>query len=102
MFKINLPIFVKSLQETLGKEQKLFWNYSFLLKGKFLEKQKNTVKQRKTAKMSYIWFWVEQLAARTPKSAEELAKYQFTKFAPLTEKGPKKPAKIILKLLFLT
>ena len=52
--------------------------------------------------MSYIWFWVEQLAARTPKSAEELAKYQFTKFAPLTQKGPKKPAKIILKLLFLT
>ena len=102
MFKINLSIFVKSLQETLGKEQKLFWNYSFLLKGKFLEKQKNIVKQRKTAKMSYIWFWVEQLAARTPKSEEELAKYQFTKFAPLTQKGPKKPAKVILKLLFLT
>ena len=48
--------------------------------------------------MTYIWFWVQWLAERSPK----LPKYQFTEFCRLTARNRSEGAKIILKILFLT
>ena len=64
----------------------------------FKKKPRRTIKQRKTAKMTYIWFWVHWLAEHAPKYAQ----YQFTRFVRLTVRDPKEGAKIILKLLFVT
>ena len=67
-------------------------------KNKNKKKTKSTIKQRKIVKISYFWFWVHWLAEHAPNSA----KYQFIKFGRMTVKYPKKGAKIILKLLFLS
>ena len=55
MFSINLPNLVGWLQETLMKEQKLFWNYSFYLEGQALRKKKEHYeKQKKTENILYL------------------------------------------------
>ena len=56
MFSINLPNLVGWLQETLMKEQKLFWNYSFYLEGQALrEKNKEHYeKQKKDENILYL------------------------------------------------
>ena len=51
----------------------------------FSENAKKTFKQIKTAKMSYIRFWVHWLAEHTPK----YTKYQFIKFCRLTVRDPR-------------
>lgn len=43
MFSINLPNLVGWLQETLMKDQKLFWNYSFYLEGQALRKKQRAL-----------------------------------------------------------
>ena len=67
------------------------------LKASFRKKPRRTIKQRKTARMPYIWFWVHWLREHSPTSG----KYQFTKNGRLA-RDPKEGAKIILKFLFVT
>ena len=55
-------------------------------------------KERKTGKMTYIWFWVHSLAQHAPKSP----KYPIIKFGQLAARKPTKAAQIIWKLHFLT
>ena len=62
------------------------------------KKTKSTIKEIKTAKMTYFWFLVHWLAEHVPKSAI----YQFSKSGQLTEERLSEGAKIILKLRFLT
>ena len=56
------------------------------------------MKRRKTAKSSYILFWVHWLPKYAPKSV----KYRLTKFGWLTVRDPREEAKITLKSFFLT
>ena len=67
-------------------------------KAGFKKKRRRTIKERKTTRMPFIWFWVHQLAEHTTKSVQ----YQFTKLVRLTATDTKKGTKIILKLLILT
>ena len=64
----------------------------------FHKKPKSTIKERKTAKMTYIWFSVHSLAGHAPKSP----KYKIIKFGRLTARNLSEVAKIILKWRFLT
>ena len=67
-------------------------------KPSFNKKTKRTIKQRKTTRMPYIWFWVHWFAEYAPKSV----KHHFTKLSRLTSRDSKQEAKIISKWLFLT
>ena len=67
-------------------------------KNKKKQKQRALSNREKIVKISYFWFWVHWLKEHAPNSA----KYQFIKFGRMTVKYPKKGAKIILKLLFLS
>ena len=42
------------LQETLRKEQKLFWSYSFFLEKKFSEKAKEHYEKKKSENVLYL------------------------------------------------
>ena len=86
-------------KETLWKSKYYFEVNICNSKGDFKKKNpKRIIQQRKTAGMSYIWFWVQWLVEHAPKSVQ----YKFTKLGRLTATHPKEGAKIILKLLFLT
>ena len=67
----------------------ILWSSSFYLESTLLEKN-NTMKRRKRATVSYIWFLVHW------------CKYIFTKFGWLTGRDPSKGIKIILNLHFLS
>ena len=62
----------------------------------FKKKPRRTIKQRKAARMSYIWFREHWLAEHAPKSV----KYRFSKFGRLTATDHTEGAKIILNLFF--
>ena len=79
--------------------EKIIWKFVFLSRKQVITKKtNNTMKKRKRAKTSYVWFWVHRLAEHAPRSVQ----YQFTNLGRLTATDPWKGAKIILKLLILT
>ena len=66
-------------------------------KAGFKKKRSRTIKERKTTRMPFIWFWVYRLEEHTTKSVQ----YQFTKLGRLIATDLKKTSKIILKQLVL-
>ena len=77
----------------------IIWKLLILTRRSALRKKpRRTIKQTKTTRMHYIWFWVHWLVEHAPKPVQ----YQFTKLGPLTSRKPKEGAKLSLKWLFLT
>ena len=73
---------------------KIILNLHFLTRRLVLRKNQGGLLNRETARIFYIWFWVQRLAEHAPKSV-----YRFTKLVRLIARDPKEGAKI---LLFLT
>ena len=89
-----MKIFLDGRKRPYGKAN-IILKLIFVIQKGILRKK---IQQRKTAGMSYIWFWVQWLVGHAPKSVQ----YKFTKLGRLTATHPKEGAKIILKILFLT
>ena len=62
-----------------------------------IKKPRKTIKQRKTARKSFISFWVHWLVEHAP----TFVKHRFIKLGRLTGMDPKEVAEIYLKLLSL-
>lgn len=93
----------KSIYQTLlhdfrqskAKNKNYFNVKKSYLKASFKQKPKSTTKQRRTAKISWIWFCVHCLEVHTPKSIRD----QFTKLCWMTSAAKRKN---VLTLLFLS
>ena len=81
-----------------GRSKNYFQVPLSILKASYQKRSNNTMKRRKRAKISFMWFWVFWLWEHAPKSV----KHQFNKLGWLTTTDPKKVGKLILKWLFLT
>ena len=87
-----------TVRDPIEQDKSYFGEFLLNTKINFKKNPRRTVKQRKTARMPFIWLRVYWLAGHALKSV----KYKFVKFDQPTASDPKEGAKIILRLLFLT
>ena len=87
-----MKIFLDGRKRPYGKAN-IILKLIFVIQKEILRKKnpKRTIQQRKTAGMSYIWFWVQWLVEHAPKFVQ----YKFNKLGRLTATHPKEGAKII-------